>query len=90
MELARPRLDPIQRKRAPGSEPGASFLIVGHIDDLSPWLFQIYKAGNFIEAESEAPLLQIGQTNYGKPIRDRIVHHDMSLTASEEVTLWGW
>ena len=36
-------------------------------------LFQIYSAGNFIEATEETPFLQIGEHKYGKPILDRAV-----------------
>jgi putative proteasome-type protease len=36
-------------------------------------LFQIYAAGNFIEATPDTPFLQIGEHKYGKPILDRVV-----------------
>jgi len=36
-------------------------------------LFQIYSAGNFIEATHENPYFQIGESKYGKPIIDRVV-----------------
>jgi putative proteasome-type protease len=39
-------------------------------------LFQIYAAGNFIEATPDTPFLQIGETKYGKPILDRVLQFD--------------
>ncbi len=36
-------------------------------------LFMIYAAGNFIEATTDTPYLQIGEHKYGKPILDRSV-----------------
>jgi putative proteasome-type protease len=35
-------------------------------------LFQIYSAGNFIEASDENRYFQIGESKYGKPIIDRV------------------
>jgi len=42
-------------------------------------LFQIYSAGNFIEATPDTPFLQIGEHKYGKPILDRVVQYDTDL-----------
>ncbi|SHF29133.1 putative proteasome-type protease [Kaistia soli DSM 19436] len=42
-------------------------------------LFMIYSAGNFIEATSDTPYLQIGEHKYGKPILDRAVTSETSL-----------
>jgi len=39
-------------------------------------LFQIYSAGNFIEASEDTPYLQIGEHKYGKPILDRAARYD--------------
>ncbi len=36
-------------------------------------LFMIYAAGNFIEATTDTPYLQIGEHKYGKPILDRSI-----------------
>ena len=49
--------------------------------------FQIYEAGNFIEATPETPFLQIGETKYGKPILDRVVRHDMTLAEAAKAAL---
>ena len=42
-------------------------------------LFQIYAAGNFIEATVDTPFLQIGEHKYGKPILDRAARYDTDL-----------
>ncbi|MBN9058987.1 MAG: peptidase [Rhizobiales bacterium] len=42
-------------------------------------LFMIYPAGNFIEATTDTPYLQIGEHKYGKPILDRAVTSDTAL-----------
>lgn len=51
----------------------ASILVGGQIKGEKPRLFNVYAAGNFIEASQETPYLQIGETKYGKPIIDRVV-----------------
>jgi len=50
-----------------------SFLVGGQIRNEAPRLFQIYPQGNFIEATSDTPYFQIGESKYGKPIIDRVV-----------------
>lgn len=57
----------------------ASFLFAGQIGAEPPRMFQIYSAGNFIEATADTPYLQIGEHKYGKPILDRAVKHDTEL-----------
>ncbi len=56
---------------------GAAFevtmLLGGQIAGGPPRLFMLYKAGNFIEATTDTPYLQIGEHKYGKPILDRAV-----------------
>ena len=42
-------------------------------------LFQVYSAGNYIEATEDTPFLQIGEHKYGKPIIDRALHYDTPL-----------
>jgi putative proteasome-type protease len=36
-------------------------------------LFQMYSAGNFIEATDETPYFQVGESKYGKPVLDRVL-----------------
>jgi putative proteasome-type protease len=56
-----------------------SILLGGQIRGKPARLFQIYAAGNFIEATPESPFLQIGEHKYGKPILDRAVKHAMPI-----------
>jgi putative proteasome-type protease len=53
-----------------------SILLGGQLKGRSTRLFQIYAAGNFIEATPDTPFLQIGETKYGKPILDRVLQYD--------------
>jgi putative proteasome-type protease len=55
----------------PYGDPTGSFLVGGQLAGETPRLFQIYSAGNFIEASLRSCFLQIGETKYGKPILDR-------------------
>jgi putative proteasome-type protease len=54
-----------------------SILLGGQIYGRPTRLYQVYAAGNFIEATPDSPFLQIGEHKYGKPILDRAVQHDM-------------
>ncbi|MCX7627965.1 MAG: proteasome-type protease [Methylophilaceae bacterium] len=56
-----------------------SILLGGQIRGEKPRLFNIYAAGNFIEAVPETPYFQIGETKYGKPILDRVINHRSTL-----------
>jgi len=57
----------------------ASILLAGQIKGERPRLFNIYNAGNFIEASEETPYFQIGETKYGKPIIDRVIQKNTSI-----------
>ena len=52
-----------------------------------PRLFQIYSAGNFIEASLRSCFLQIGETKYGKPILDRALTPDCPLDQAAKLAL---
>ncbi|MBC7857245.1 MAG: proteasome-type protease [Burkholderiaceae bacterium] len=56
-----------------GIDFNVSMLLGGQIGGERCRLFQIYSAGNFIEAQSETPFFQIGEAKYGKPILDRVI-----------------
>jgi len=64
-----------------------SFLLGGQIKGRNVRLFQLYSAGNFIEATPDTPYLQIGEHKYGKPILDRVVRADMALEDGVKVVL---
>ncbi len=65
----------------------ASFLFAGQIGSERPRLFQVYSAGNFIEATSDTPFLQIGEHKYGKPILDRVSDPGMRLGEAAKLVL---
>ncbi len=50
-----------------------SLLFGGQIKGEGMRLFQMYSAGNFIEATPETPYFQIGESKYGKPVLDRVI-----------------
>jgi putative proteasome-type protease len=55
------------------AEFNQSIIFGGQIAGEKPRLFNIYAAGNFVEAVPETPYFQIGETKYGKPILDRVI-----------------
>ena len=71
----------------PYGDPTGSFLVGGQIAGETPRLFQIYSAGNFIEASLRSCFLQIGETKYGKPILDRALTPDMQLDQAAKLAL---
>jgi putative proteasome-type protease len=64
-----------------------SFILGGQIAGRPMRLFEIYAAGNFIEATTDRPFLQIGEHKYGKPILDRVLTHDSSLADGVKLVL---
>jgi putative proteasome-type protease len=56
-----------------------SLIVGGQIQGNRPSIYMVYSAGNFISGSEETPYLQIGESKYGKPILDRILHPDTSL-----------
>ena len=65
--------------KAQGLSFDVSVLLAGQIKDRNMRLFQVYAAGNFIEATEETPFLQVGEHKYGKPILDRVLTHDSDI-----------
>ncbi|MDY0012463.1 MAG: proteasome-type protease [Rhodocyclaceae bacterium] len=70
-----------------GIEFNASLILGGQIQGEAPRLFNIYAAGNFIEATLETPYFQIGESKYGKPIIDRVLSHRTSLSEAAKLAL---
>ncbi|WP_448677799.1 proteasome-type protease [Delftia acidovorans] len=56
-----------------GVDFNISLVLGGQIQGENMRLFQVYSAGNFIEATSETPYFQIGESKYGKPVLDRVI-----------------
>jgi putative proteasome-type protease len=71
----------------PFGDPSASFIVGGQIKGEPPRLFQIYSAGNFVEASSRSCFLQVGETKYGKPILDRALSPDSSMDDAAKIAL---
>ena len=65
--------------RDQGVDFNVSMLLGGQIAGEGPRLFQLYSAGNFIEATAETCFFQIGESKYGKPVLDRILTPQTSL-----------
>ena len=64
-----------------------TMLFGGQMKDRRLRLFMIYSAGNFIEATSDTPFLQIGELKYGKPVLDRAVNYETNLNDSLKMSL---
>ena len=65
----------------------AALILGGQIGREQPRLFQIYAAGNFIEATPDTPYFQIGESKYGKPIIDRVVKRHTTLDEAAKLAL---
>ena len=70
-----------------GIEFNCNFIFGGQIRGEEMRLFQVYAAGNFIEATPENPYFQIGESKYGKPIVDRVVTPATSLDEAAKCAL---
>ena len=68
-------------------DPTGSFIVGGQIRGEPPRLFQIYSAGNFVEASDRSRFLQIGETKYGKPILDRALTAASTLDEAGKLAL---
>jgi putative proteasome-type protease len=65
----------------------ASLIVAGQSAGGKQRLFLIYPEGNFIEATSDTPFLQIGEHKYGKPILDRVIQRSTSLRDARKAAL---
>lgn len=66
---------------------GASFIVGGQRKGGAPRMFLIYPEGNFIEATTDTPFLQIGEHKYGKPILDRVIRKSTPLDDARKAAL---
>jgi putative proteasome-type protease len=73
--------------RAQGVEFNATFVVGGQIKGEVPRLFQVYSAGNFIEATPDTTYFQLGESKYGKPIIDRVTRRSMALSEAAKCAL---
>ncbi|MBM3569030.1 MAG: peptidase [Alphaproteobacteria bacterium] len=70
-----------------GIDGGGSFILGGQIKGERQRLFQVYAAGNFIEAVAETPYFQTGEVKYGKPMMDRVVKTRIGLIEAAKCAL---
>jgi len=70
-----------------GVEFSVSLIFGGQIRGEAMRLFQVYSAGNFIEATPESPYFQIGEYKYGKPVLDRVITPDTPLAEAAKCAL---
>ena len=56
-----------------GVDFNVSMILGGQVEGEGMRLFQVYSAGNFIEATAETPFFQVGESKYGKPVLDRVI-----------------
>jgi putative proteasome-type protease len=73
--------------KAQGIEFACTLIFGGQIRGERCRLFQVYSAGNFIEASLRSCFMQIGETKYGKPILDRALTPDCPLDEAAKLAL---
>ena len=64
-----------------------SLVFGGQIRGEKMRLFQMYSAGNFIEATEETPYFQVGESKYGKPVLDRVLTPQTPLAEAAKCVL---
>ena len=64
-----------------------SLILGGQIKGEKMRLFQVYSAGNFIEATDETPYFQLGESKYGKPVLDRVITPETPLAEAAKCVL---
>jgi putative proteasome-type protease len=64
-----------------------SLVLGGQIRGEGMRLFQVYSAGNFIEATDETPYFQLGESKYGKPVLDRVLTPETPLAEAAKCVL---
>ena len=70
-----------------GVDFNISMIFGGQIQGEGMRLFQVYSAGNFIEATGETPYFQIGESKYGKPVLDRVITSETPLDEAAKCAL---
>lgn len=73
--------------RDAGIDFNVSLIFGGQIGNERARLFNIYAAGNFVEATPETCYFQIGEAKYGKPIIDRVVAPSLPLAEGAKCAL---
>jgi len=91
-ELVGDAMHAIQRRHgealeARGEASSATLIVGGQRRGGRHRLFQVYAAGNFIEATPDTPYFQIGEHKYGKPILDRVITVDTPMKDAVKAAL---
>ena len=73
--------------RAAGVDSDATIIFGGQVRGGRTRLFQIYTAGNFVEATAETLYFQAGEVKYGKPVLDRVIRSETSLMDAAKCAL---
>ena len=73
--------------QAAGVDFNVSMIFGGQIKGEAMRLFQVYSAGNFIEATRETCFFQIGESKYGKPVLDRMIKPATRLNTAAKCAL---
>jgi putative proteasome-type protease len=85
--LAETSREVADRMGSNASSASASMIVAGQREGGDMRMFLIYPEGNFIEATTDTPYLQIGEHKYGKPILDRVVTPETSLSDAKKAVL---
>jgi len=70
-----------------GVDFNVSMIFGGQIRGEAMRLFQVYSAGNFIEATRETCFFQVGESKYGKPVLDRMIKPATRLNTAAKCAL---
>ena len=73
--------------KSAGLDFNVSLIFGGQIQGEGMRLFQVYSAGNFIEATPETPYFQVGESKYGKPVLDRVITPETPLDEAAKCAL---
>ncbi len=70
-----------------GISGDVSLILGGQIRGGAHDIYLIYPQGNYIHASRQTPYLQIGESKYGKPMLDRVLHTDTTLEDGARLAL---
>ena len=73
--------------KAAGVDCNVTMILGGQVQGEAMRLFQMYAPGNFIEATTDTPFFQIGESKYGKPVLDRVITPATSLADAAKCVL---
>lgn len=85
--LAEVRAAVDEKMAAMKQSASATMIVAGQRRGGAMRMFLVYPEGNFIEATDDTPFLQIGEHKYGKPILDRVVRPDTTLSDAQKAVL---